>query len=370
MVGFAERCLNMRLQIIVVGSCEDKSNPCGVAFFANEMTRCLEAQDNYAVKSLRTHKSGWSFFNSIQLMHACMSRVDSILFANFNTRMYARSLLIRATLAIACLIRKTKVIVVMHEDLLASPLKLLLNLHILASYAIVVNRPKSHYGKLTQIVLEKKTIYQFKNPPMYYSNLTHTSIKAYNKARLNRIKSPKLCKVGLFGLISREKGFDQAFKLLEKDEGLIFSCFTDLAPSSDREIGYTTALQSNINANPSQIKLNGRLDLFNDQHIIEAASLDIALFPYRKDAGLWNTTLSLCHYLRIPIIATNSKEMLGWNQEESIYFIPDASEERLLDAIKQVKNSPQSRKLFQTNPQVLKSDPYLQFREIIRSLNS
>lgn len=356
-------------QIIVVGSSKDNSIPCGVAFFADEMTTYLETQKNYTVKSFRTHNNGWTVDNSIKLIHACLSTTGSILFANFNTRSFARSLLIRVTLLIARFTRKTKVVIIMHEDLLSSPLKLLFNLHILASNAIVVNRPKSQFRKLTQYVLEKKTIYQIKNPPMFSKELTQSFITSYNQARLNCIRDPARCKVGLFGLISREKGFDQALRLLEQSDRIDFSFFTDFLPSSNQERNYTASLQSKINTILSRITLHGRLDPLNIRHIMQISVLDMALFPYRKDAGLWNTTLSLCHYLSIPIIATNSKEKPGWNQEQSIYFIPEASEERLSYAIKHVKNSPQSRNLLQTQPQELKYNPFFQFQAIINSLN-
>lgn len=320
-------------RFILLGESSFNNHKCGVSQYTKNLAFELANFDiniqNFILPgrfSIKEFKSLYSFIYK-------KPSSFNYLIINMNTLFYARSVLLRLFLFLV-LLKKTKIILIMHEDIFKSVLHLFFNSPLLLAHKIIINRDKKYFSRITKLVLSKR-FFLINNPCIKFNKDDIDCFKL--KQKKIRFKKDKLI-VGIFGILNSDKGFDKAVEILNLNKDLLLYIFSDMDVSSRKDLEYKDKLIKNMEKFKDRITIFGKLDFSNKNLVNNLINVDIGLFPYRKNAGLWNTTLRTIYDLRIPIIAFNMVDKFGWDTDKRVYIINKNNKESIIKAIDKLKN--------------------------------
>lgn len=321
-------------RFILLGESSLNNDICGVSQYTKNLALEFANFDiniqNFVLPGKFTIKE---FKNLYILIDKNPSRFNYLII-NMNTLFYARSVLLRLFLFLVFL-KKTQIILIMHEDIFKSVLHLLFNAPLLLAHKIIINRDKKYFSRITQLVL-KKRCFLINNPCIKFNKDDIDCFKL--KENKSRFKKDKLI-IGIFGILNSDKGFDKAVEILNFKKDLELYIFSDMDVSSRRDLEYKNKLFKSMKKFRDRITVFGKLDLSNKNIVNNLVNVDIGLFPYRKNAGLWNTTLRTIYDLRIPIISVNFVDEFGWDKYKRVFTINNNSSKSILNAIERLRTN-------------------------------
>jgi len=307
----------MNNRYILLGESITNNHKCGVSQYSKLLIEQLKKFDLEIDKFLV--KDDFGLIELVKLLKQIFKyrKYQNNIIVNMNTQSYARSLSIRFLLIILKII-KVKIILIMHEDIFRNNINIIFNFPFLFSDKIILNRKKRYYSKKTQFILKRKNFLIVNNPSIISNNIDFDFIN-------NIFKEPQKSKhkfiLAIFGILSIDKGFDKALDILDFFDDAKLYIFSDLDISNDNHKSHQNLILKKINNNKEKVELLGKIDLSKKNIIKKLAEVNFGLFLYRKNAGIWNTTLRTLYDLNVPIFAINFVDKNGWDKTNKIYSI-------------------------------------------------
>lgn len=320
-------------KFIMLGESSLNNDKCGVSQYTKNLAFELINHDINIQNFVVPGKFGIKEFKKLFRLIYKKPSICNYLIINMNTLFYSRSFSLRIFLFLI-LLKKTKIILIMHEDIFKSILHVIFNMPLLLADKIIVNRDKKYFSRITQLTI-KNRYFLINNPCIKFNK---DKIDSFQLIPKNQLLNKNNLIVGIFGILNSDKGFDKAVEILNHEKDIQLYIFSDMDVSSKKDLEYKRKLIKNIGKFGDRITIFGKLDLSNKHLLNNLRNVDIGLFPYRKNAGLWNTTLRTIYDLRIPIIALNLVDKIGWDKDERVYIINKNNKESIIKAINKLKN--------------------------------